>query len=373
MRRLDFIVECEIAQSGRVKQLEALFEITSSKKSSVHIQGDLPIDERDWNIGLIVGPSGAGKSTSLERLFGKQKELTWSNKSVIDDFDKSLSMMDISTICQSVGFNTIPAWLRPYSVLSTGEKFRVDVARRIIETQGLVVIDEFTSVVDRQVAKIASHSIQKVVRKQNKQLVAAGCHYDVIDWLQPDWIFEPHLSRFRWRSVRQRPKLEGQIRRVGYEAWKVFAPYHYMSTELNPSAQCYALIINDEMVAFLGMIHFLHPSRKNIKRVSRIVTLPEWQGMGLAFILSDAVASAYSALGYEVRNYPGHPSYIRSLQKSDNWMCVRSNSKPSGSTGKTSSMGKDNGFGKRFVAVFKYIGPKMSEDEARSFMDAPLK
>jgi len=145
-----------------------------------------------------------------------------------------------------------------------------------------------------------------------------------------------------------------------------------MSTELNPSAQCYALIINDEMVAFLGMIHFPHSSRKNIKRVSRIVTLPEWQGMGLAFILSDAVASAYSALGYEVRNYPGHPSYIRSLQKSDNWMCVRSNQKAQSAPSKTSGR-KGAKFGRRFVAVFKYIGPKMSEDEARSFMDAPLK
>jgi ABC-type ATPase with predicted acetyltransferase domain len=33
-------------------------------------------------------------------------------------------------------------------------------------------VDEFTSVVDRQVAKVASHTVQKAVRRQSRQLVA---------------------------------------------------------------------------------------------------------------------------------------------------------------------------------------------------------
>ena len=31
-----------------------------------------------------------------------------------EDFARSLSMKEIADMCQAVGFNTIPAWLRPY-------------------------------------------------------------------------------------------------------------------------------------------------------------------------------------------------------------------------------------------------------------------
>ena len=118
--------------------------------------------------------------------------MTWDADSVVDDFDKSYSIDDITAICQAVGFNTIPSWMKPYAVLSTGERFRVEMARQLLEGGDLIVVDEFTSVVDRQVAQIGAHAVQKYVRKSpGKQFVAATCHYDVIDWLQPDWMLEP--------------------------------------------------------------------------------------------------------------------------------------------------------------------------------------
>src|SRR5439155_19760773 len=52
----------------------------------------------------------------------------------------------------------------------------------------LPIFDEFTSVVDRTVAQIGSAAVAKTIRRSGKQLVAASCHYDVIEWLQPDWI-----------------------------------------------------------------------------------------------------------------------------------------------------------------------------------------
>lgn len=50
----------------------------------------------------------------------------------------------------------------------------------------LIVFDEFTSVVDREIAKIASFAISKSIKRSNKQFVAVTCHYDVEDWLEPD-------------------------------------------------------------------------------------------------------------------------------------------------------------------------------------------
>ena len=52
-----------------------------------------------------------------------------------------------------------------------------------------VVFDEFTSVVDRQVAQTASLAISKAIRRTKKRFIAVSCHSDIIEWLEPDWVF----------------------------------------------------------------------------------------------------------------------------------------------------------------------------------------
>ncbi len=123
--QLNILVKSEVSRSSRVKQLSAMFDVPAQEATSLEWCGDFPFDAEPWNIGLIVGPSGCGKSTIAREVFGDMPALEWSAKSVIDDFTKTLSIADISTVCQSVGFNTIPAWMRPFAVLSNGERFRV--------------------------------------------------------------------------------------------------------------------------------------------------------------------------------------------------------------------------------------------------------
>jgi hypothetical protein len=65
-----------------------------------------------------------------------------------------------------------------------------------------LLVDEFSSVVDRQVAKIGAHAVQKWVRRNARQFVAVSCHYDIVDWLRPDWVLEPATMSFRWESLR---------------------------------------------------------------------------------------------------------------------------------------------------------------------------
>ena len=96
----------------------------------------------------------------------------------------------------------------------------MDLARRLLELPDPILCDEFTSVVDRQVAQIGSHAVQKHVRKLGRKFVAVSCHYDIIDWLQPDWIFEPATMAFTRRSLQQRPTLECVVSRVPYAAWQ---------------------------------------------------------------------------------------------------------------------------------------------------------
>src|ERR1700751_4620982 len=111
MAKVDLLVETKLERSARVKQLSGMFDVPATEKLSHHWQGDVPIEERDWNVGLIVGPSGAGKSSVSRQLFGEERKLQWSAASVIDDFDKRFGIAEVAEICGAVGFNTIPSWM----------------------------------------------------------------------------------------------------------------------------------------------------------------------------------------------------------------------------------------------------------------------
>lgn len=135
------------------------------------------------------GGSGTGKTTIAKTVFGDNviTGFDYSALSVVDDMPQ-MPIDDIIKMFYAVGFGSVPSWLKPYDVLSNGEKMRVDLARALLE-KDFVVFDEFTSVVDRQVAQTACIAINKAVKRTNKQLVVISCHYDILDWLQPDWAY----------------------------------------------------------------------------------------------------------------------------------------------------------------------------------------
>lgn len=369
MRTVDLVVETQLERTPRVKQLSSMFDVPAQEKLAHAWKGEIPIDEREWNVGLIVGPSGAGKSSVSRQLFGEEKRFEWKAKSIIDDFDKKYTIAEIAEICSSVGFNSIPSWMKPFSVLSTGEKFRVDLARRLLEAEGdLVLVDEFTSVIDRQVAQIGSHAVQKHIRKSGKKFVAVTCHYDVVEWLQPDWMLEPATMSFQWRSVQRRPDLNVEIARVDSSAWKLFAPYHYLSNSLHRAAACFVLFVDGVPASFAGVLHRPHPKVDDIKGLSRGVTLPDFQGMGLAFVLFDTLGAAYKTIGNRLHLYPAHPSFVRSADRSKNWVLHKKPGVFSPRTSDTSSiMGKRSAddrkwnMGGRPCAVFEYCGPAMND------------
>jgi ABC-type ATPase with predicted acetyltransferase domain len=187
--KFDITKVSEPGKSFRVASVMGKFDL-SSNKIEEHFVGEI-IPPAKWNIGLIVGPSGTGKTTIAKELFPKiyHSDFKYKSPCILDDMPKDCSVEDISKAFNSVGFSSPPSWLKPYSALSNGEKMRVDLARHILADQKLFLFDEFTSVVDRQVAQIGSYAMQKAIRKQDRQFIAVTCHSDVEDWLMPDWIF----------------------------------------------------------------------------------------------------------------------------------------------------------------------------------------
>jgi GNAT superfamily N-acetyltransferase len=367
MPAIDFVVESALDRTIRVRQLEAMFDVPASERARIEFKGDCPTESFDWNVGLIVGPSGCGKSSILSRLFAPPAQLDWTAKSVVDDFSEEYSIQDISEICQSVGFNTIPAWMRPFAVLSNGERFRVELARRLMRDDPIIVMDEFTSVVDRQVAQIGAHAVQKYIRKHDKRFVAASCHYDILDWLQPDWILEPATMSFARRSLQRRPPIDIEIRRVAYEYWKLFAPFHYLTADLNRAAACFCMFANGRPAAFGAVLHRPHPKTKNVKGLSRLVTLPDWQGLGLALVLAEKLGAAYRAIDCRFRTYPAHPALIRAFGK---WTTLWGLTKRGGEFSPRAGLTSTAPMGGRPCAVFEYVGEAMEAATARRLLAA---
>ena len=172
--------------------------------------GSIDVD-KTWQIGVIAGTSGTGKTTIAKHLFKKDYFSTYiyNSESILDDMPKSADIDTIVKMFNSVGFSSPPSWLKPYSVLSTGEKMRVDLARALLEQRELIVFDEYTSVVDRNVAKIGSCAVARAIRKTKKKFIAVTCHQDVIEWLQPDWVFDTNSMKFSYtRGLLQRPEIK---------------------------------------------------------------------------------------------------------------------------------------------------------------------
>lgn len=214
MPRANIVRDILINRTPRVMQAEGIFDIPPSERSAEKwiVNFDLP---EAWNIGVIVGPSGSGKTTIARELFADSIVHTWdwpTDRSLLDGFPQTMSIKDIIEILSSVGFSSPPSWVRPFHVLSNGEQFRVTMARTLAEKKDLSVMDEFTSVVDRTVAKIGSTAIAKTIRRREQKFIAVTCHYDVLDWLEPDWIYEPATNEFRaGRFLWRRPKIDLKI------------------------------------------------------------------------------------------------------------------------------------------------------------------
>jgi ABC-type lipoprotein export system ATPase subunit/GNAT superfamily N-acetyltransferase len=366
------ILKSGIERTGKVLQVEAMFDIAPSKSATTTIIDNIPdLSTRKWNIGLIVGASGSGKSTIARHHFGElvDPELVWDeNKAVIDGFPAQMNVKDVSMLLSSVGFSSPPAWLRPYHTLSTGEKFRVSMARLLAEHPEMVVVDEFTSVVDRTVAKIGSTALAKTIRKKDQQFVAVSCHYDIKEWLAPDWTYEPATGTFRWESLR-RPDIEVVIKRCHRSAWELFSRHHYLDHQNITSWIVYVAFVNGEPAAFCSVMPMPHGKIQNARRIARIVMLPDFQGVGVGAHLMNVVASAYVADGKKIYATTSHPAVINGLNNNPNWAMVRKPSRVQ-KQGKSSTIGKDVTSSRgRVTASFRFVGE--GNEQARRLLPVP--
>ena len=304
------------------KELVVKFDFDAERPSEFFpfLLPDLP----EFGIGLIVGGSGTGKSTLLNTFFNPTAPEWDSSLTIADHFD---SADEASAKFYAVGLSSVPTWLRPYHLLSNGEKFRADLAR---ELHSNVAIDEFTSVVDRTVAKSASKSVSRFIKdNQLTNMVFATVHKDVMAWLQPDWIIDTDAGLYciSPKECLRRPELVADIYEVKTTMWNYFAGHHYLDGTILSSARCFVAVIEGQPAVFASAIPLPSGTLTDAWREHRTVTLPDFQGFGLGVRVSDWVGEWFIQQGKRYYSKTTHPRLGGYRDASPSWKATASNHK----------------------------------------------
>jgi energy-coupling factor transporter ATP-binding protein EcfA2 len=383
--------------SYRSERIRSMFNATDEQATRFTFDTELPIDlDGNWSVGVIVGPSGTGKSSigrSLWEGAAWYRSDNWPRGvPVADAIAPGGSFDDVTGALSSAGLGDVPVWLRPYEVLSTGQKFRADLARVLAEKPDRVVLDEFTSVVDRQIAKVGAGAFAKAWRRTGGKAVLLSCHYDILDWIEPDWVLDTGTKQFQLASDRdaegkswRRPKIDVEIRLGGWDLWPFFKQHHYLDLPLMVGGRCYVAFVDGEPVAHLGVGTKNIPVRNSNgavvqaveARASRLVVLPEWQGAGVGVrFLNEVCRMQLEGVGVlpgrrmTTQFQTSHPQLCHALRRSPLWRQIsgslaggdRGTSalslRKSGAVGSISSTGTATGFGGHLRAVqgFRYYG-----------------
>ncbi len=361
---------CAEFESYRAARVKSLFNCESGAVFDLTVE--LPIEEQPWKVGVVVGPSGSGKTSIGRKIFGGDhiyEPNGWSDQPIVDCILPDGSFDEVTAALAAVGLGSVPAWLRPYAVLSNGEKFRADLARVVAEQPTKVVIDEFTSVVDRQIAKIGALAFQKAWRRTKGQAVLLTCHYDVLDWLEPDWVHDTATGQFTGRWLRRRPTIELEIWKTNWRYWPEFEPHHYLKLPRMPASVCYVGAVDGERVVHMAMSS-MQTGLGIEARACRLVVMPEWQGAGVGLRFLNHVCEMQlrgegRMPGRKVPTifHTSHPGLAAALRRSKSWTQISAKlfgankARSIGSMKRSQSMIKI-GYGGHFRAVqgFRYVG-----------------
>ena len=331
-----------------------------------YIQPNVEVPKLDHlkGIVLIVGSSGSGKSTILNSLY--TKPILLNDKPIIEQFS---TVEKGEELLNAFGLRTIPSWFRTISHVSNGEKHRAECA--LCVDQGVNIIDEFTSVVDRNTAKSLSINLRKYFNRNQLEgaLYIASCHRDIIEYLQPDYIYDTDVNAFLTTEHLRRPQIKAQIKASTVEDWVYFKKYHYLDSNMAKSVHCYTAYVEEQPVAFLSIIHGTGRDIPTYWRESRLVVIPEFQGLGIGKSLSNAIAEEYISRDLRYFSKTAHPALGEYRNTSELWRATSTNGMCRKSYLKDGEARGQAGYGAtkenthrdalRVCYSHEYIGPKI--------------
>jgi energy-coupling factor transporter ATP-binding protein EcfA2 len=368
MQNYELTLKAPISDSFMAKKAMMSVDLDAEEKSwhTISIKG---IDvETEFNVGMIYGASGSGKSSLARHMFGedalKPVEID-PTKAVIDQFPEDMSYDDRQNLLNSIGLSQVPCWIKPIGLLSNGQQERAKVALNLAVKKDLYVFDEWTSVVDRNVAKVMSHAVQKYARRNGKRVILISCHNDVFEWLNPCFFIDCNTQSYQDRRADRQgyvrsEKLEFTVREVDKSTWRNFSKYHYLSDSLPGGiVKFYGLFLGDKQIGFQCFANYVPVRGKKITMHSnRTVIHPDYVGFGLGMRIIDITSQLMLDQGYKVMAKYSSTPVFKSMVKNPLWK-FREKMNDTPQAGGT--MMRKSGFRKKVTSYsFEFIGSQPS-------------
>lgn len=303
-------------------------EVASSFGLGIDDSKDFTVFE-DFVIGVnkndrvyITGDSGGGKSLLLKELRSRL-EIEYGFKTLSIDDEEIVPLADEEVIenigsnleetiyyLSLAGLNDAFIFLRKYSELSDGQKYRYKLAKMLSKKPNAIFIDEYCANLDRISAKVISFNLKKLTEKEDFLCVVATTHDDLIEDFDPNVLVVKHFmneSRVEYRTP-EKKKISFYddivIERGAMDDYMLLSKFHYKNTSKGfPHSYVFTakkdgdlvgvvvysppfLLTKGRTIKFDGLYKTM--SKENVKlinklfiRCSRIVIAPKYRACGL--------------------------------------------------------------------------------------------
>ncbi len=261
------------------------------------------------DIVYITGDSGSGKSVLLRAIRADLGEEAVDLNEIQVDPDKPLIETVGATVEQGlellskVGLNDAFLFLRTYSQLSDGQKYRYRIAKLIESGKQWGLMDEFAATLDRDTAKIISYNLQKIARQQGRAVIVATTHSDLLEDLKPSVLIRKRFGEEI--NIDYYPNTpatectltkEMKIEPGTKQDWKKLSTFHYRGHGVSVPRKIFKMTRQDELV---GVIVYTYPPpacygrrlvlprmtmqeiNQNLSTINRIVIHPKYRTIGL--------------------------------------------------------------------------------------------
>lgn len=194
----------ELTSSAWANAVREAFGIEKNVQSNTGVN-NLNVQINSGDLVYVWGPSGSGKSGFLDALSGKRvpssgyvRNLDSSVCAIFSsDFEErpAIELVGAPGLAESLycmnsaGLSEASLYFKRPSMLSTGQRHRLAIARLIASKKPVWIIDEFCSVLDDTTAAIVAKNLRRILRALKVTAVIAGPRRDpVIRALEPNTV-----------------------------------------------------------------------------------------------------------------------------------------------------------------------------------------